>query len=249
MLTASSDQPLPYGRIVRDVQGRILDVVEAVEATAQERTIKELNVGAYIAETSALWGALERLATAPSTTDLPLTACVRPILRAGYGVESYQILDEDELLGINSTENLADAAFILQKRQLQPRRESEQNGIRFGTGGWRALIGEAFTLDNVRRLCQALANEIIRQNREAAGVIIGYDRRFLSDTAAEVAAEVFAGNNIGVKFQRGDTPTPLITYATAKEAGRLWADLYGQPQPTAVEWAQSLCHGWLVAAG
>jgi len=216
LLTARSDQMLPYGRIVRDAAGRIIEVIEEVEATATERQIKELNVGAYVAETAALWPALHRLGN-QGDSPLLFTAAVRQILRAGHIVTSYQILDEDELLGINSQENLDQATFILQKRQLQPRREEEHNLIRFGTGGWRALIGEGFTLDNVRRLCQALANDIIRQGREQDSVIIGYDRRFLSDTAAQVAAEVFAGNNIPVKLQRGDTPTPLITYATAKE--------------------------------
>lgn len=216
LLTARSEQPLPYGRIVRDATGAIIEVVEEAEATASERQIKELNVGAYMVETAALWPALQRLST-QSDGPLPFTACVRQILRAGHVVTNYQLLDEDELLGINSQENLEQAAFILQKRQLQPRREEEHNIIRFGTGGWRALIGEGFTLDNVRRLCQALANDVIRHGREDDGVVIGYDRRFLSDTAAQVAAEVFAGNNIGVNFQRGDTPTPLITYATAKE--------------------------------
>jgi len=216
LLTALSEQPLPYGRIVRDATGAIIEVVEEAEATASERQIKELNVGAYMVETAALWPALQRLST-QSDGPLPFTACVRQILRAGHVVTNYQLLDEDELLGINSQENLEQAAFILQKRQLQPRREEEHNIIRFGTGGWRALIGEGFTLDNVRRLCQALANDVIRHGREDDGVVIGYDRRFLSDTAAQVAAEVFAGNNIGVNFQRGDTPTPLITYATAKE--------------------------------
>lgn len=216
LLTARSDQPLPYGRIVRDATGQIIEVVEEAEATASERQIKELNVGAYVVETDALWSALQRLGS-QIDGPLPFTACVRQILRAGHRVTNYQILDEDELLGINSPENLAQAAFILQKRQLQPRREAEHNLIRFGTGGWRALIGEGFTLDNVRRLCQALANDVIRRGREGDSVIIGYDRRFLSDTAAQVAAEVFAGNNIPVKLQPGDTPTPLITYATAKE--------------------------------
>ena len=216
LLTAHSHQPLPYGRIVRDHAGRIIEVVEEAEATASERQITELNVGAYVVETAALWPALQRLNT-QSDGPLPFTACVRQILRAGHTVTNYQILDEDELLGVNSQENLEQATFILQKRQLQPRREEEHNIIRFGTGGWRALIGEGFTLDNVRRLCQALANDVIRQGLESTGVVIGYDRRFLSDTAAQVAAEVFAGNNIGVKFQQGDTPTPLITYATAKE--------------------------------
>jgi len=216
LLTARTDQALPYGRIVRDAAGRIIEVIEETEATASERQITELNVGAYVVETAALWPALQRL-DAQLDGPLPFTACVRQILRAGHVVTNYQILDEDELLGINSQENLEQATFILQKRQLQPRREEEHNLIRFGTGGWRALIGEGFTLDNVRRLCQALANDVVRQGREHDSVVIGYDRRFLSDTSAQVAAEVFAGNNIGVKLQRGDTPTPLITYATAKE--------------------------------
>ena len=66
----------------------------------------------------------------------------------------------------------------------------EQNRIAFGTGGWRALIGEGFTLLNVRRLAQALANEIARQRSKSRGVLIGFDRRFLSRQAAEAAAEV-----------------------------------------------------------
>ncbi len=86
--------------------------------------------------------------------------------------------------------------------------------IAFGTGGWRAIIGEGFTLHNVRRLAQALANEITRRGQEKRGVVIGFDRRFLSDRAADAAAEVFAGNNIPVTLLSEDAPTPLITYGT-----------------------------------
>jgi len=91
----------------------------------------------------------------------------------------------------------------------------EQSRIAFGTGGWRALIGEGFTLLNVRRLAQALANEIARQGRQSRGVLIGFDRRFLSRQAAAAAAEVFAGNQIAAILLTEDAPTPLITYATA----------------------------------
>jgi phosphomannomutase len=59
-----------------------------------------------------------------------------------------------------------------------------------------------------------LANEITRQGVEKRGVIIGYDRRFLSTQASEAAAEVFAGNNIHTILLSEDAPTPLITYAT-----------------------------------
>jgi phosphomannomutase/dTDP-glucose pyrophosphorylase len=218
LLSAITEQPLPYGRVIRNQAGQIINVVEEAQATADEHQIKELNIGAYVGEANALWAALRQAAVdAQPNTPIDFTASVCHLVAGGGTVESYRALDEDELLGINTPDDLERAAFILQKRQLQPRRLEEHNIIRFGTGGWRALIGEGFTLDNVRRLCQALANDVIRQRREAAGVVIGYDRRFLSDTAAQVAAEVFAGNNIPVRLQSGDTPTPLLTYATAKE--------------------------------
>jgi phosphomannomutase len=121
------------------------------------------------------------------------------------------------VLGVNTPEDLAQAEFVLQKRLYRPRRIEAENEVSFGTGGWRAVIGEGFTLHNVRRLCQALANEVTRLGMEKQGVLIGYDRRFLSDFAAEAAAEVFAGNNIPVILLKEDAPTPLITYATALE--------------------------------
>ena len=65
--------------------------------------------------------------------------------------------------GINTAEDLEHAEFILQKRLFRPRRQEEQNLVAFGTGGWRAIIGEGFTMHNVRRLSQALANEITRR--------------------------------------------------------------------------------------
>ena len=147
--------------------------------------------------------------------DYRLTDCVHQLIRSGLKVENYQLYDPDEVQGINSDADFEQAEFILQKRLYRPRRQEEQNLIAFGTGGWRALIGEGFTLHNVRRLSQALSNEITRQSLEKRGVIIGYDRRFLSKQAAEASAEVFAGNDIPTIVLTEDAPTPLITYATA----------------------------------
>lgn len=92
-------------------------------------------------------------------------------------VDSYQIYDPDELQGINDAGDLEQAELILRKRLYRPHRDEEQNLIKFGTGGWRAIIGEGFTMHNVRRLCQALANEITRRGEEKRGVVVGYDRR------------------------------------------------------------------------
>ncbi len=137
--------------------------------------------------------------------------------------------------GINTDADLAQAEFILQKRLYRPRRQEEQNLIAFGTGGWRALIGEGFTLHNVRRLSQALANEITRQSAEKRGVIIGYDRRFLSKQAAEASAEVFAGNDIhGNSAVRGRSDTSDHLCHRGPGIG-IRADVYREPQSSRVE--------------
>ena len=215
LLTAIVDRPFPYGRIIRDAAGRIIDIIEETEASPEVREIRELNVGAYVVHAEAIFPALETLSPSPLDGEYRLTDCAHRLIRSGLRVESYQIYDQDEVLGINTGDDLTQAEFILQKRLYRPRRLEERNLVTFGTGGWRAIIGEGFTLHNVRRLAQALANEITRQGQEKRGVTIGFDRRFLSDRAAEAAAEVFAGNNIPATLLAEDAPTPLITYATA----------------------------------
>jgi phosphomannomutase/CTP:molybdopterin cytidylyltransferase MocA len=215
LLTAIAGRPLPYGRIVRDSGGQVIDIIEDTEATPRMREIRELNVGAYVVRAGVIFPALARLSKNPADGEFRLTDCVHELIRSGLRVESYQLYDPDEVQGINNADDLAQAEFILQKRLFRPRHE-EQNLVTFGTGGWRAIIGEGFTMHNVRRLCQALANEIIRTGQEKRGVIVGYDRRFLSRQAAEAAVEVFAGNNIAAILLTEPAPTPLITYATAR---------------------------------
>lgn len=217
LLTAVVHDALNYGRIIRDQSGQIIDIIEGNEASGEVRNIRELNVGAYVVNAHAIFTALEKLSPSSRDGEYRLTDCVHQMIRSGLKVESYQLYDEDEVQGINTVEDLARAEFILQKRLYRPSRPEEQDVIKFGTGGWRAVIGEGFTMYNVRRLTQALANEVTRQGREAQGVVIGFDRRFLSQQAAEAAAEVFAGNNIRSILLVEDAPTPLITHATATQ--------------------------------
>jgi alpha-D-glucose phosphate-specific phosphoglucomutase len=211
LLTAIVDLPLPYGRIQRDDGDRICSIVEASDAAPEAQTTRELNLGAYVARSECLFETLEKMAAADENR---LTDAVDCLASSGRAVESYRAYDEDEVLGINSDEDLRQAEFILQKRLFRPRRGEEHNQVAFGTGGWRAIIGEGFTLHNVRRLSQAIANEVTRRGIERRGVLIGFDRRFLSRQAAEAAAEVFAGNNIPVTLIPEDVPTPLVTFAT-----------------------------------
>ena len=84
--------------------------------------------------------------------------------------------------------------------------------IKFGTGGFRAVIGDDFTKQNIELLAQGLVNKIKDEKVENSPLVIGYDRRFLSDLAAKWAASVFAANGIKVHFIDLQAPTPLIMF-------------------------------------
>lgn len=84
--------------------------------------------------------------------------------------------------------------------------------IVFGTGGFRAIIGEGFTKENVQKIGSAIA-EIIFAEKLKNTVIIGYDRRFLSKEAAQWLSECFASKFIQVQFVDKASPTPLIMFA------------------------------------
>jgi len=87
--------------------------------------------------------------------------------------------------------------------------------IKFGTGGWRTIIGEDFTKANIQVIAQALADLMKQEGVAGQGIVLGYDRRFLSDRAARWFAEVMAGCGIKVHFINKAVPTPLIMF-TAK---------------------------------
>lgn len=84
--------------------------------------------------------------------------------------------------------------------------------IKFGTGGWRAIIGDEFTRENVQRLAFAICKRMEAEDCAGAGFCIGYDRRFLSREAAQWASEVFAARNIHVFFINREAPTPLVMF-------------------------------------
>ena len=90
--------------------------------------------------------------------------------------------------------------------------------IKFGTGGWRAVIGDGFTRDNIRRIAAALARRMVRENCTEQGICAGYDRRFLSREALIWFCEVLAGEGVTVRFVNMSCPTPQIMF-TVKNLG------------------------------
>ncbi len=87
--------------------------------------------------------------------------------------------------------------------------------IHFGTDGWRAVISDEFTFENVRQVTQAIAGYIREENRpgEALPVVVGFDTRFLSDRYAIEVSRVLAANGLLVHLTQADVPTPALSYA------------------------------------
>ncbi len=84
--------------------------------------------------------------------------------------------------------------------------------IRFGTGGWRAVIADGFTKENIRLVAAGLCRLMEQEGHGGEEIVIGYDRRFLSKESAHWAAEVVAAFGFRVFMVARSSPTPLIMY-------------------------------------
>lgn len=89
--------------------------------------------------------------------------------------------------------------------------------IKFGTDGWRGIIADDFTFENVRRVANAIASYVLKYEDSKRGVIIGYDARFASARAAQIVAEVIAVAGIPVKLSNDYTPTPAVSFAVKQQ--------------------------------
>ncbi len=85
--------------------------------------------------------------------------------------------------------------------------------IKFGTDGWRGVIADDYTFENVRRVAGAIASYVLKKEDPKRGIVIGYDTRFGSRRFAEATAEVIALAGIPVKLASDYTPTPALSYA------------------------------------
>ncbi len=85
--------------------------------------------------------------------------------------------------------------------------------VKFGTDGWRGIIADDFTYDNVRSVAEAIASYVLKHEDYAKGVVVGCDTRFVSPAAAEIVAEILAQAGIPVTLTNEACPTPAVSYA------------------------------------
>jgi phosphomannomutase len=90
---------------------------------------------------------------------------------------------------------------------------AQESPVKFGTDGWRGVIADDFTFENVRAAAAAIATYVLTRENPAKGVCVGYDTRFGSPAFAAAVAEVLAGAGIPVKLADRITPTPALSFA------------------------------------
>jgi phosphoglucomutase len=88
--------------------------------------------------------------------------------------------------------------------------------IKFGTSGWRGIIGEDFTFDNVRIASQGVANYLKSSGQKGSGVVVAFDTRFLSEKFALEASKILAYNGIKAFLSNRDVPTPCVSFETVR---------------------------------
>lgn len=122
------DDPTGYGRIVRDPSGRLAEIVEEADTRSEEKEIREVNCGLYIADCALLFRALKEVKPTNQQSELYLTDVVRILKCQGHKVLALQHDNYEEVLGVNTQRELAVAAKILYRRKAE---ELMRNGVSF----------------------------------------------------------------------------------------------------------------------
>jgi bifunctional UDP-N-acetylglucosamine pyrophosphorylase/glucosamine-1-phosphate N-acetyltransferase len=116
VLSFEPPDPRAYGRIARDRDGRLRQIVEDSDADEAQRAISEVNSSIYVFEADKLWPALERIEPVNAQGELYLTDAVRLLVEGGEDVAVFKAPDADEVEGVNTRAELADAAAFLRAR-------------------------------------------------------------------------------------------------------------------------------------
>jgi bifunctional UDP-N-acetylglucosamine pyrophosphorylase / glucosamine-1-phosphate N-acetyltransferase len=114
--TTILDDPTGFGRILRDTAGRFHRIVEERDCTPEERALKEINPSCYVFELPGLWDALDQIGTSNSQGEYYLTDAPEQLRFMGRKVVAINVLQPDDILGVNARQHLAQANAIMQAR-------------------------------------------------------------------------------------------------------------------------------------
>lgn len=126
ILTAEIENPFGYGRIIRDADGFVERIVEEVDATEEEKKVKEVNSGVYVFNVKDLKEGLEHLNAENNQNEYYLTKVIDYFVKTGKRVDAVKALDSNEIKGVNSRVELAEANKLF---YLRKNRQLMENGV------------------------------------------------------------------------------------------------------------------------
>lgn len=103
--------------------------------------------------------------------------------------------------------------------------------VRFGTSGWRGIIGREITFRKVRMVTQALVNLLYENRASVDRIVVGYDTRMLSEKFAAAAAELIASNGVTAEIVPRDVPSPVLASAVLKRSAAAGITFTGSHNP------------------
>jgi UDP-N-acetylglucosamine diphosphorylase/glucosamine-1-phosphate N-acetyltransferase len=116
VLSANFTDPAAYGRMIRDSNGQVQKIVEAKDASAEELQVREINSGIYLFDVKLLFEYIQRLDSNNAQGELYLTDVVRFLVEDNHKVGAMIGDDEDEIMGVNTIEQLAEVESVLKSR-------------------------------------------------------------------------------------------------------------------------------------
>jgi len=117
-LTTILNEPKGFGRIIKDKNGKVLEIVEELNANEEQKKIKEVNAGVYIFNSKDLFSALKKIEPDPIKKEYYLTDIIKILNSENKKVSTYLTEDPEETIGINTLEDLKRAEEIIKKRRM-----------------------------------------------------------------------------------------------------------------------------------
>lgn len=210
VLILSAPEPMP-GVIVRGADGRVERIVELVDATPEERQIREGNTGVYLVDSEFLWKALEQVDPENAQGELYLTDIVQIAVREGRALDALCLDDADEALGINTRAELARASSVARRRVVE---RLMDEGVTFLDPdavwldaevqvGRDSVIEPGVVITGASRIgerCRVRAHTVIEASELTDDVVIGPSAHLRPGCRIEAGVRI--GNFVEVKNSR-----------------------------------------------
>ncbi|HWC96357.1 MAG TPA: bifunctional UDP-N-acetylglucosamine diphosphorylase/glucosamine-1-phosphate N-acetyltransferase GlmU [Candidatus Sulfopaludibacter sp.] len=225
LLSADMQDPFGYGRVIRDAQGRVKEVVEQKAGTPEQLALREANMGIYCYRANLFWQHVDEIQTNNPAKEYYLTDMVSILNRAGHSIEAMKIDDPTEVLGINDRVELAMVDRIFRERKVRelmlsgvtiekPETVSIDRHVRIGMdtviGPFAQILGKTTIGENCRvGACSIVQNSeladdveigpftVVNTSRLERGVQCGPFARLRMDN--HVGAEAHIGNFVELK--------------------------------------------------